>query len=423
MEDKRFPELRLPEDRTLASRVIVSTGALSAAALSNIALGTLFLTEVQYILFHAAILFSAWWAGGKAGAVATVLSAYALWRPWDNAPFPFDSGLGSIGALIAFLFGGLVLSLMCSAMQHNLAASRRKARHAISRSEKLAADLDERVRQRTATLEEGKREMEAFTYSVSHDLRTPLQFVRSYAESIEHDPDNRLSGLSAERLARLIDAGARMEAIIHDLLGYSRLTQATMQPQAHSLDDTVADTIQQHRATIEETAARVEVAPDLPYVLADRVGLFQTLSNLLGNALKFARPGEAPVIQIDAVATSEFVRLRIADRGIGVPLEQRERIFHLFERLHGPDQYPGTGVGLALVKRAANRMGGKCGVEDNPGGGSCFWVDFPSVPATKKNDGIARVDLGAESGGAYNAPTIGHSPDGARPRPRLPLRA
>lgn len=239
-----------------------------------------------------------------------------------------------------------------------------------------ADELEARVRERTATLREANVELEAFTYSVSHDLRTPLQFVRSFAEAIESDRGNRLTPEGADFLQRIIRAAGRMEAIIHDLLGYSRLARADMALVPVPLDELVADVVSHQQAAIQRCGARVDVERPLPAVLADRVGLYQTLSNLLSNALKFSAAGRPPAVRLRAEPRGSVVRLWVEDNGIGIHPRHHDKIFQLFERLHSPSEYPGTGVGLALVRKAVQRMGGQCGVESAPGAGSRFWIDF-----------------------------------------------
>lgn len=242
-----------------------------------------------------------------------------------------------------------------------------------------ADELEVRVRERTATLRETNAELEAFTYSVSHDLRTPLQFLRGFAEAIGQDRKNTLTPESEEYLERIVRGAGRMETIIHDLLGYSRLARADMILTPIALDEAVSEAITHHQTAIQRAGARVEVDSPLPRVMADRVGLFQILSNLLSNALKFTAGGVPPVIHVSAEVGPAFTRLWIADNGIGIPARHQEKIFQLFERLHTASEYPGTGVGLALVRKAAVRMGGQCGVESSPGTGSRFWIDFANL--------------------------------------------
>ena len=245
-----------------------------------------------------------------------------------------------------------------------------------------AEELEARVRARTATLREANAELEAFTYSVSHDLRTPLQFVRGFAEAIRSDAAATLSADSADYLQRIIRAASRMDTIIQDLLAYSRLSRSEMQLVPISLDEMVSDVLAHHHATIKQTGANITVHRPLPGVLADKTGLFQALSNLVSNALKFTRPGHLPHITIRGVESAEGIRLWVEDQGIGIDRRHHERIFQLFERLHSPADYPGTGIGLSLVRKAVSRMGGECGVESAPDAGSRFWLAFPSaVPA------------------------------------------
>jgi PAS domain S-box-containing protein len=247
--------------------------------------------------------------------------------------------------------------------------------------------LEAKVHERTATLRELNAELEAFTYSVSHDLRTPLQFIRRYAEAVGHDPASDLSPDSRAHLNRIISAAVRMDVIIHDLLGYSRLGRGEVALSAHSLDEAVAEAVAQQQAVTQRLGAQILVDSPLPWVLADEAGLFQILSNLISNALKFTAPGRTPVIRVRAEPRERFVRLWIIDNGIGIQERHHAKIFQLFERVPDTTAYPGTGLGLALVRKAIGRMGGSCGLESAPGAGSRFWVDFPAATMTTPSPG------------------------------------
>lgn len=255
----------------------------------------------------------------------------------------------------------------------DLAETRELLRHHASR-------LEEQVRHRTASLQESNAELEAFSYSVSHDLRTPLRFVRGFTEAIVEESGAALSEQTQDYLRRILTAAQRMDTIINDLLSYSRLSRAEMQIVEQSLEAIVGDVLTFQYAQIQQAKAAVIVDSPLPHVRADRTGLFQALSNLVSNALKFTSQDRPPVVRIRAESRFDHVRVWIEDNGIGIDPRHHDRIFKLFERLHGASEFPGTGIGLSLVRKAVQRMGGSCGVESTEGEGSRFWIDFPNSP-------------------------------------------
>jgi signal transduction histidine kinase len=240
--------------------------------------------------------------------------------------------------------------------------------------------LEARVEERTSSLREVNAELEAFTYSVSHDLRTPLQFIRRYAEAVGRETGTILNAESRAHLNRIIGAAMRMDVIIHDLLDYSRMGRGEISLTPRSLDEAVAEAVIQQQAVTQRLGAQILVESPLPPVLTDEASLFQVLSNLLSNALKFTAPGRAPVIRLRAERRDRFVRLWIIDNGIGIHERHHTKIFQLFERVPDATAYPGSGLGLALVRKAVSRMGGSCGLESAPGTGSRFWIDFLAPP-------------------------------------------
>jgi signal transduction histidine kinase len=181
-----------------------------------------------------------------------------------------------------------------------------------------------------------------------------------------------------------------MDALIEDLLSYSRVSRIELDPEPLDLEDVVRDVLV-HLPDLDERAD-IEVARDgMPRVLGHRAALFQALTNLVSNALKFVPPGTRPSVRIHAERRERRVRLWVEDNGIGIAPEHHERIFRVFERLHGRERYPGTGVGLAIVRKAIERMGGASGVESRVGAGSRFWIELPAGPAavTTPDDGPA----------------------------------
>jgi signal transduction histidine kinase len=168
-----------------------------------------------------------------------------------------------------------------------------------------------------------------------------------------------------------------MEETLKRLLEYSAVARAELVCEAVNVDGVVTDLLIQHRAQIEERNAAVLVERPLPSMRAAREALSQVLSNLLTNALKYTAPGESPKVHIFAQSTESHVRLHVVDQGIGIDPKFHERIFKVFERLHGYSRYPGSGVGLAIAKRAVERMNGKIWCESEPGRGACFIVELP----------------------------------------------
>jgi PAS domain S-box-containing protein len=247
--------------------------------------------------------------------------------------------------------------------------------------QQLAATLERRVEERTRQLQEANTEMEAFGYSVSHDLRAPLRAMEGFARALEEDYTDALDPTARMYTRRIAAAAGQMDDLIEDLLTYSRLTRAEIQPQPLSLRSTVTDALRAVEAEASERDALFTVE-DMPWwVLGHGATLQQVVTNLVSNAVKFVAPGVRPRVRIWAEPHrqngQESVHLWVEDNGIGISPEHQERIFRVFERLHGSEEYRGTGIGLAIVRKGVERMGGRAGVESQPGQGSRFWIELP----------------------------------------------
>ncbi len=238
--------------------------------------------------------------------------------------------------------------------------------------------LHELADRRTRELQEAVRELEAFSYSVSHDLRTHLVTMGGFASILWSDYRDSLDEKGQEFLRRVVDAGRRMDTFVQDLLGYSRVTRLQVKPERIDLSEAVDEVGAALEAQIAERGAEVLVEGDLPAVQADRTLLGRTLENLLSNAVKFVPEDRTPEVRIRAQRRGHIVRLEVQDNGIGIPEEQIERAFRAFERLD-PGSFPGTGVGLTIVQKAVERMGGAVGVESRPGEGCTFWVELTAA--------------------------------------------
>jgi signal transduction histidine kinase len=170
-----------------------------------------------------------------------------------------------------------------------------------------------------------------------------------------------------------------MDKLVHDLLEYSRVTRAEMKIERVDLGVVFSEVVKAMEVALAERQAEVTADESFPSVLGHRPTLDQTLTNLLTNATKFVTPGVRPQIRVRNEVRDACVRLWFEDNGIGIPKEHHDRIFGVFERLHKQEDYPGTGIGLAIVKKAMERMGGKVGLESQVGLGSRFWIELPKV--------------------------------------------
>lgn len=226
-------------------------------------------------------------------------------------------------------------------------------------------------------LQQANHELEAFAYSVSHDLRAPLRTMQGFAHALLEDCGEALTPQARDYAGRILLAGERTERLISDLLAYSRLGFEEVRLEPVELDPVVTAALEQVDADLTETGARIDVAEGLPRVLGDRVTLTQVLANLLSNAIKFVPEGTRPDIRIRAEPHPGSVRLWVEDNGVGIPVDQQDRIFRTFERLAQSRGRPGTGIGLAIVRRGIERIGGRAGVESEPGKGARFWIEIP----------------------------------------------
>ena len=237
--------------------------------------------------------------------------------------------------------------------------------------------LEERVRARTAELEDRNAELEAFAYSISHDLRAPLRAMQGFSLALLEDYGDRLDEAGRRYAERVITAARTMDRLIDDLLAYSRLSRAELRLVPLDLGRLVRSSLDQLDGEVRGRQARITVAEPLPTVVGHGTTLAQVFANLVANAVKFVPAGRVPEVIIRAEQHGGRVRVWVEDNGIGIAAEHHERIFRVFERLHRAEDYPGTGIGLAIVRKGVERMGGAVGVESAVGSGSKFWIELP----------------------------------------------
>lgn len=273
-------------------------------------------------------------------------------------------------------------------------SGRKRAEEEVRR---VNAELEGRIRRRTAELNEANRrlreansDLEAFSYSVSHDLRAPLRVMGGLADALLEDYGDRLDGRGREYAEVIVQSAGQMDALLQDLLAFGRLGRPELRLGPVSLESLTQDVLRRMAGRLSESRAEIEVRSPLPAVVAHEPVLVLLITNLLDNAAKFSRTGVPPRIQVRAERRGDSVRLWVEDNGIGIAAEHRERIFGAFERLHGADRFAGTGIGLAIVKKGIERMGGRVGVESVPDAGSRFWIELPAASDDEPVRGVAR---------------------------------
>jgi PAS domain S-box-containing protein len=261
------------------------------------------------------------------------------------------------------------------------AVERKKSGFALAEAkrqlEEHTKNLERAVAERTAKLRESIEELESFSYSLSHDMRAPLRAITSFSEILELRFGNQLGTDGKDLLDRVISSAARLDRLIRDVLAYSSVTLAPIERTMLEPEKLIRQIIQEH-PSFQEPNVEIEIRAPLLGFLGHEGSLTQCIFNLLSNAIKFVPKGTKPHVEIWTERLENYVRLWVEDNGIGIPAEAKDRMFLMFQRFHRSTEYEGTGIGLAIVRKAVERMGGKVGVESQPGRGSRFWLLLPS---------------------------------------------
>ncbi len=235
-----------------------------------------------------------------------------------------------------------------------------------------ATRLESAVAERTADLRNSVAELEAFSYTVSHDLRAPLRAISAFTSMVIEDYSAGLNSDAVELLTKALGAAARMDRLLKDLAAFSRVSRQPIELGRIDVDGLVREIVQ--RPELQVAGARVQVESPLLPVWGHEASMNHCVTNLLANAVKFVSPGVKPEVRIYSEARNHHIRLWVQDNGIGIDPASHAKIFEVFHRVS--NEYEGTGMGLAIAKKAAERMGGSVGVESAPGKGSRFWIEL-----------------------------------------------
>ncbi|MBP7148621.1 MAG: GAF domain-containing protein [Acidobacteria bacterium] len=241
-----------------------------------------------------------------------------------------------------------------------------------------AQHLQARLQRSLGDLERSNRELEQFAYVASHDLQEPLRMVQAFLQLLRQRCGDQLDDKADEYLGFAVQGAQRMSQLVRSLLEYSRVQSDGLTRAEVALAGILEQALANCRAALAEAAGEV-TAGELPLVYGDALQLTRLLQNLVGNALKFRAPGRPPRVHVSAEREGEAWVVSVRDNGIGVPPEERERIFLAFRRLHAQDEYPGTGIGLAICAKIVERHGGRIWAEPNASEGTTFRFTVPAA--------------------------------------------
>jgi len=277
------------------------------------------------------------------------------------------------------IIGALTLFALQTTFIGLLLAERKRSQRAREALDQLNAELEQRIAARTASLDSKTRELETFAYSVAHDLKAPLRGIDGYSRLILQDHADQLDEEGRTFLKTIRASSEEMDQLIEDLLDYSRLERREPKSARIELQSLVNNVVGQKQRETTERDIEVVVSVNGGSVIGDINGLTQALNNYLDNAIKFTHGVSQPRIEIGSDETAEGCVLWVRDNGVGFDMKYRDRIFEIFQRLNRAEEYPGTGIGLAIVRKAMERMGGRAWAESEPGKGATFYLEIPKT--------------------------------------------
>jgi signal transduction histidine kinase len=260
-------------------------------------------------------------------------------------------------------------------VEETLRTSEEALRRSQQEIKRHAGTLENEVTARTAELTATNKQLEAFVYSIAHDLRAPLRAMRGFSTMLVEEAGAALNETGKDCANRINKAAGFMDDMLLDLLAFSCISQQRVELTPVKLETVVESVLSRLQPVIQEKKARLENSGPWPVALAHEATLAQVVFNLVSNALKFMTPNVPPVVRLRTEDRAGFIRVWVEDNGPGIAPRHQGQIFGLFTRLEG-EKFGGTGIGLAIVQKGVERMGGRAGVESELGAGSRFWVEL-----------------------------------------------
>jgi signal transduction histidine kinase len=395
--------------RRTVSHYAVAVGTVGLGTALRIGLDPVLGEHHPFTIYFAAVAITAWYGGFAPAVVATVVAYFAA--DWFFVPPRFEfnwphTNLDEFMALMAFLFSSLAIAYTSKVMRQALDEAREKQRElereivereraekdlqkAQTQLRRYAASLEERVAERTAHLQETIHSLEGVCYHIAHDLRAPLRAMEGYSKILLNQYAPRFDAAGEEYANRISEAAARMDLLIHGLLEYGRLGHEQFPVETVQSGMVLDKVLGLLKCEIARKKAEVRIQGEWPAIVGNGKLFEIVLTSLISNALKFVAPDVAPQVKLHTEGHGGMVRFCVQDNGIGIAPEYLAKVFHIFERLHTKGSYAGTGIGLAIATKAAERMDGRVGVESRPNQGSRFWIE---LPRTEDNGQGAQVE-------------------------------
>ena len=398
--------------RLTASSYVVAIVTVGLGTLFRLGMDPLLGNHQPFTIYFAAVAITAWYGGFAPALFATILAYLAA--DWFFIPprfefhRPHNANYDEFVGLMAFLFSSLAIAFTSKVMRQALEKARQRQRelqHEIVERERAEKDLqqaqaqlrryatllEERVEERTAHLQETIHSLEGVCYHIAHDLRAPLRAIEGYIKILLSQYAPTFDAAGEEYANRVSEAAARMDLLIHGLLEYGRLGHEDFPLESMESAAALQRVLGLFKNEIARKDAKVTVEGEWSSVVGNEKLLEIVLASLLSNALKFVASGVLPRVKMRAETRGDVVRFSVEDNGIGIAPEYLHKAFRIFERLHPGNSYAGTGIGLAIATKAAERMDGRLGLESKINHGSQFWIELPRA----ENDAAAQVSMRA----------------------------
>jgi signal transduction histidine kinase len=361
---------------------IMSVAAALAFRLLLQRLGVVGASEMRMTLFLYAIAVSAWYLGTGPGVVAAILSGLVYDYFLRDSHHSFRITPEQVPFYVAFVLFAVIVTRFTAVrrrVERELLQSRDGLQKEVverRKREEQIRDLNEQLERRSGELEASNKELEAFAYSISHDLRAPLRHMVGFAELLGQHAATALDEKSRGYTTTILDAAKRMGALIDDLLAFSRIGRAETRASTVSLRQLVNEVVEEMRPDMAGRIVSWRIG-DLPDLYCDRSMLRMVFMNLITNAVKFTRPCERAEIEIGSFEDARGMVVFVRDNGVGFDMRYSNKLFRVFQRLHRSEEFEGTGIGLATVQRIIQRHGGIVWAEGSVNGGATLFLAVP----------------------------------------------